>query len=71
MPTDAPRYLTGHVINLVSGIILVVVTALATLYLRWENKQRDLGRRDHLLEGLNDKEAGDLGHNHPAFRYTV
>jgi hypothetical protein len=37
-------------------------------YLRWENKKRERGDRDHrLVEG----KVEDLGNRHPAFRYTL
>jgi hypothetical protein len=39
-------------------------------YCSWENKQRDLGKRDHRLDGLTQEEIEDLGHRHPRFRYA-
>jgi hypothetical protein len=37
---------------------------------RWENKQRDAGKRDHVLDGLSQEEIEELGHTHPSFRFT-
>lgn len=39
-------------------------------YQRWENKQRDKGRRDDRLENTTFEEQAVLGHRHPAFRYV-
>lgn len=36
----------------------------------YENKQRDLGKRDHLRE-LPEDEIAKLGEKHPDFRYTL
>jgi hypothetical protein len=54
------------------GQIGVLVLSLAGIaYCKWENKQRDLGKRDHRLNGLSDAEIRDLGYRHPAFRYIT
>lgn len=46
-----------------------VIAGLLILYTKWENKQRDAGKRDHRLEGLSEDEIAVLGSRHPAFRY--
>lgn len=38
-------------------------------YVRWENRQREQGKRDHRLVGLTIEEQEALGHRHPSFRY--
>ena len=65
---NRPRYITGHAINL--GMLggALVTTIFLILYNKWENKQRDNGKRDHRL---NEEEEGALGYRHPRFRYTV
>lgn len=70
LPTDAPRYLTGHSINLAMAATLLCMAVGTTTYCRIENKKRDRGERDSILEGLNEEEQNKLGHFHPAFRYT-
>lgn len=68
---DAPKYPTGHTINL-SGQLAVLVLALAGIaYCKWENRQRELGKRDHRLNGLSDAQIKDLGYRHPDFRYIT
>jgi hypothetical protein len=39
--------------------------------LKWENKARREGKRDHLVEGMSLKEAEKLGDKRPDFIYTV
>lgn len=64
---DAPKYTTGHAINLGSLGLCLVSTISTMLYCQWENKKRDRGERDDRL--LGDQSL--LGHRHPLFRYTV
>jgi MFS transporter, ACS family, DAL5 transporter family protein len=37
---------------------------------RWENRQRDLGKRDDRRD-LPEEEVRMLGERHPDFRYTL
>jgi hypothetical protein len=41
----------------------------AFFYCKWENRQRDLGKRDHRLVGATAAQIKDLGYRHPEFRY--
>ncbi|KAJ9666028.1 hypothetical protein H2201_003940 [Coniosporium apollinis] len=70
LPKDAPRYLQGHLVNLGFGCMLFALVTILTFYLRWENRQRANGRRDWRLENASEEEVNQLGHSHPAFRYT-
>ncbi|KAF8537536.1 major facilitator superfamily domain-containing protein [Trichophaea hybrida] len=51
-------------------LMLLCVVVVATGYLRWENRQRDMGKRDYRVEGKSEEVVAILGHSHPAFRYT-
>ena len=68
---DAPNYRTGHGILLALLLGSWVIAALLRLYCQWENRQRDMGKRDHLLQGLTPEEEQDLSSSHPAFRYLI
>ncbi|TDZ10334.1 putative transporter [Colletotrichum sidae] len=46
---DAPRYLTGHTINLVGQILAVLLAIFGIVYCIHENKARAFGRRNHRL----------------------
>ncbi|RDL36438.1 uncharacterized protein BP5553_05790 [Venustampulla echinocandica] len=67
---DGPKYVRGHAINLSFACLAVLILGASTLYLRWENRQRSLGRRDYRLSGLTTLAASQLGHKHPEFRFT-
>ena len=69
--SDAPRYETGHTINLAGQIAVLLLALFGIGYCKWENLQRDRGRRDHRLEGLSDEEIKGLGYRHPDFRYMI
>ena len=57
LPKVSPAQLSssGHVTN---------------IFYRWENRQRDLGRRAHRLDGISAEDEALLGSRHPAFRYV-
>lgn len=68
---DAPKYFTGHTINLVGQSLTVLLALFGIAYCLYENKARAAGKRDHRLEGLTEDEQGRLGYRHPSFRYMT
>lgn len=70
LPSQAPHYEVGHTINLCAGIVVTITAFINSMLFRWENKQRDAGKRDHVLDGLSQEEIEELGHTHPSFRFT-
>uniref|UniRef100_V5EG15 Permease of the major facilitator superfamily n=2 Tax=Kalmanozyma brasiliensis (strain GHG001) TaxID=1365824 RepID=V5EG15_KALBG len=64
----APNFLPGNGLNLAGGITMALSGVLLVTWQRWENKQRDAGKRDHRLEGLTEDEIYLLGSDHPHFR---
>jgi hypothetical protein len=66
---DAPRYPIGHTINLCGQICVCILAVFGICYCKWENKQRDQGKRDHRLVGKTAAQIKDLGYRHPEFRY--
>lgn len=67
---EAPLYVTGHSINMGFSTVAIGIVILYWWYCSWENRQRDLGRRDHRLINLTQEEIDNLGHRHPNFRYA-
>ena len=65
---DAPRYITGHAINIGVIGLAMITTCVLMVYQRWENSLRDRGARD---SRLSEEDPGHLGYRHPAFRYTL
>ncbi|KAK5061244.1 hypothetical protein LTR84_007786 [Exophiala bonariae] len=64
-------YKTGN--GIMTGMVFAtwLTAIMLRLYCQWENRQRDLGRRNYLLEGLSPTEEVELSSKHPAFRYMV
>ncbi|KAK0634310.1 major facilitator superfamily domain-containing protein [Bombardia bombarda] len=69
IPADAPRYFTGHTINLGGQIAVVALSIFGIFYCMWENRAREAGKRDYRLQGLSEDEQEQLGDKHPRFRY--
>ncbi|OLN83078.1 putative transporter C1002.16c-like protein 22 [Colletotrichum chlorophyti] len=73
--TEAPQYIKGHFINFGSLIGLFIIGTILPLYMKWENKKRERGDRDHRLDasrrnGLAREELEfRLGWMHPSFRF--
>ncbi|TKX26024.1 MFS transporter-like protein 28 [Elsinoe australis] len=65
---DAPRYITGHAINIGMLGLSLVCSTVCILYCSWENRKRARGGRDYRLAEGN---GGQLGYRHPEFRYTI
>lgn len=68
LTTSRPRYIIGHSVCLGSLVLCCATVCAQMVYCRWENKKRERGdRNERLLQGKED----DLGHRHPAFKYTL
>lgn len=64
---DAPKYTTGHAINLGAIGLSLLLTLGNMAYIRWENAARKSGKRDYRLSAAGGQE---LGYRHPSFVYT-
>ncbi|KAK4700507.1 hypothetical protein P7C70_g5737, partial [Phenoliferia sp. Uapishka_3] len=69
LPSTSPRFLAGNALNVGATTGAFCVAALLVFYTKWENKQREGGKRDSRLEGLTVDEIEVLGSRHPQFRY--
>ncbi|KAI9149021.1 transporter [Paramyrothecium foliicola] len=70
LPNESPLYKTGYGTSL--GFMWFGALCAATMAgLMWrENKKRDAGERDHMLN-LPEDERTNLGDHHPSFRFTL
>jgi predicted MFS family arabinose efflux permease len=64
---ERPQYPTGLGVSLALLWVCVAASTVFVIGMRRENKRRDRGERDHLLDG---PEGDNLGDDHPNFRYT-
>ncbi|KAK3315599.1 major facilitator superfamily domain-containing protein [Apodospora peruviana] len=69
IPSDAPKYPTGHSINLGGQVAVVLLSIFGIFYCMYENKARAAGKRDHRLEGLTEHQQEQLGNRHPRYHY--
>ncbi|KAL1887322.1 hypothetical protein Sste5346_010304 [Sporothrix stenoceras] len=67
---NAPQYVPG--ISTCIGFQALGLLTVANMWwwCRWENKQRDAGKRDHLRQ-LSAEDQEKLGELHPDFRYML
>ncbi|KAL2010808.1 hypothetical protein VTN00DRAFT_3526 [Thermoascus crustaceus] len=66
---DAPRYTLGHAIMLCCVFASGCTYGLVSILLRRENRKRDRGERNYILEGKTEAETARLGDMHPEYRY--
>ncbi|KAF8892196.1 MFS general substrate transporter [Infundibulicybe gibba] len=71
LPTDAPDFRKGNTLNLVSSVVILLLTLIYAIYIRVENARRERGGRDYRLEGITVEEERELGYLHPKFRYQI
>jgi MFS family permease len=66
---DSPKFTFGHAFTLVCVLVAAILHVYVSVMLRRENKKRDQGERDHVLEGKTEAEIAKLGDYHPSYRY--
>ncbi|KKA31021.1 hypothetical protein TD95_004106 [Thielaviopsis punctulata] len=75
--SEAPKYITGHSINLGCLCTLVILGVSMLTYMKWENRKRERGERDDRLnprhyDGMSKEEYEfHLGWDHPSFRFQM
>ncbi|RVD80425.1 uncharacterized protein DFL_008322 [Arthrobotrys flagrans] len=68
---DGPRFVKGHAVTIAMlSVGIMAYGALLTYYIS-ENKARDAGKRDHLIEGKSEEEINEMGDDSPRFRYVI
>ncbi|KAL0262244.1 hypothetical protein SLS55_003683 [Diplodia seriata] len=65
---DAPRYTSGHAINIGVLCLSLALSTTNICYCLWENRKRTSGKRDYRLQ---EGDVGMLGYRHPDFKYTI
>ncbi|KAJ6261494.1 hypothetical protein Dda_4164 [Drechslerella dactyloides] len=58
---EAPRYTKGHAITISLIVLGMVAFFVVMQYHTYENKARDEGKRDHLIEGKTEQEILEMG----------
>ncbi|KAH8927917.1 MFS general substrate transporter [Atractiella rhizophila] len=69
LPKDQPGgYRTGNIVNETAACCLILTSAALAVWIRWENQEREKGKRDHRYN-LPKEEVEVLGSKHPEYRY--
>ena len=71
LPETAPAYHPGTILNFCASLLGIIVALGNVFYLRWENIQRDLGRRNYRLQGGLEHDIQKIGSYHPRWRYIL
>ncbi|GAA6023081.1 hypothetical protein JCM11491_002326 [Sporobolomyces phaffii] len=71
LPNDAPRYLRANGINLGTSSGIFILSILLLLYQVRQNKKKEAGHDDHILDGKTADEIAVLGQSHPGFRFKL
>lgn len=69
LPHDAPDYPIGNGFNLACAGTILIASALTLVWMKKDNKKRDLRDVDAELEGLTQQQIEDLDWKHPSFRW--
>ncbi len=64
---QAPRYPVGF--GVAMAFLGVTMISASAMYagLKWENRKRDAGKRDHRLQ---EDDVDNMGDDHPSFRFS-
>lgn len=67
----APTFRTSYAVSIALLSVSLVLNIILHLHFKRQNKLRDEGKQDHLMEGLTDMEIEGLGEKSPRFRFAV
>ncbi|KAF3178100.1 hypothetical protein TWF788_007543 [Orbilia oligospora] len=68
---DGPRFIKGHAVTIAMLCVGMITYGTLLTYYISENKARDEGKRDHLIEGKSEDEINEMGDDSPRFRYVI
>ena len=66
---DSPTFTLGHGATLGFVLMAGVLWSITSVLLRAENKKRDRGERDYVVEGKTPDQIARLGDYNPEYRY--
>lgn len=60
----------GHGVTMALGILGIIIYGSMSVYFTLENRKREQGARDAVMEGLSEEEVLALGDENPRFRFA-
>jgi hypothetical protein len=67
----APRYRASYATSIGLLCVSLALNVLLHLHFKRQNKLRDEGKQDHIMEGLDEIEIEALGEKSPRFRFAI
>lgn len=67
----APHYRPGYGASMGMLVVSLILNIILHLHFKRQNKLRDEGKQDYLLEGKTEEEIESMGERSPRFRFTV
>ena len=68
---EGPRYLRGHAVTMSLVALGAVLYGLMYVYFKHENRSRAAGKRDGVIQALNEEEVVALGDESPRFVFAA
>ncbi|KAF4975740.1 hypothetical protein FZEAL_7517 [Fusarium zealandicum] len=68
---DKPHFKPGYGASMGMLGVSLAINVLLHLHFKRQNKLRDEGKQDHLMEGKTEDEIESMGERSPRFRFTV
>ncbi|KAK1995425.1 major facilitator superfamily transporter [Colletotrichum falcatum] len=69
LPWDGPNYRIGNGLNLATCSVVLVISTLALIWMKRDNRRREGRNVQEELSGLSQQEESDLDWKHPSFRW--
>lgn len=66
-----PTFRTSYMASICLLAVSLILNTILHLHFKRQNKLRDAGKQDHLMEGLDDIQIEGLGEKSPRFRFAV
>lgn len=66
-----PQFRVSYMASICLLAVSLVLNVILCLHFKRQNKLRDQGKQDHLMEGLSDIEIEGLGEKSPRFRFAI
>ncbi|RFU29642.1 hypothetical protein B7463_g6708, partial [Scytalidium lignicola] len=71
LPFDGPDFHIGNGLNLATSSVVLILSIILVIWMKFDNKKREKMDVDGRLAGLSQKQVQDLDWRHPAFRWKL
>ncbi|KAI5819378.1 major facilitator superfamily domain-containing protein [Pyronema omphalodes] len=68
---DGPRFFTGYGVSMALVALGIICHLILWFAYRKVNKDREAGKYNHLIEGMDEQAVKEMGDDSPNYRYTI